>query len=81
MFVFFFSLIDDGNGGGGYGGGDDDDDYDDDDDDDDATVFVKKIPRTLIIPSHEVERLQDYNSLKHFIKHTSLSSSLSKRFV
>ena len=74
MFVFLFSLIDDGNGGGGYGGGDDDDD-------DDATVFVKKIPRTLIIPSHEVERLQDYNSLKHFIKHTSLSSSLSKRFV
>ena len=74
MFVFLFSLIHDGNGGGGYGG-------DDDDDDDDATVFVKKIPRTLIIPSHEVERLQDYNSLKHFIKHTSLSSSLSKRFV
>ena len=78
MFVFLFSLIDDGNGGGGCGG--DDDDYDDDDDDD-ATVFVKKIPRTLIIPSHEVERLQDYNSLKHFIKHASLSSSLSKRFV
>ena len=79
MFVFLFSLIDDGNGGGGCGGGDDDDD----DDDDDATVFVKKIPRTLIIPSHEVERLQDYNSLKHFIKHASLSlsSSLSKRFV
>ena len=74
MFVFLFSLIGDGNGGGGYGG-------DDDDDDDDATVFVKKIPRTLIIPSHEVERLQDYNSLKHFIKHASLSSSLSKRFV
>ena len=72
MFVFLFSLIDDGNGGGGCGGGDDDDD----DDDDDATVFVKKIPRTLIIPSHEVERLQDYNSLKHFIKHASLSSSL-----
>ena len=73
MFVFLFSLIDDGNGGGGCGG----------DDDDDATVFVKKIPRTLIIPSHEVERLQDYNSLKHFIKHASLSlsSSLSKRFV
>ena len=79
MFVFLFSLIDDGNGGGGYGGDDDDDD--DDDDNDDATVFVKKIPRTLIIPSHEVERLQDYNSLKHFIKHASLSSSLSKRFV
>ena len=78
MIVFLFSLIDDGNGGGGCGGGDDDDD---DDDDDDATVFVKKIPRTLIIPSHEVERLQDYNSLKHFIKHASLSSSLSKRFV
>ena len=78
MFVFLFPLIDDGNGGygGGCGGG-----GDDDDDDDDATVFVKKIPRTLIIPSHEVERLQDYNSLKHFIKHTSLSSSLSKRFV
>ena len=74
MFVFLFSLIGDGNGGGGCGG-------DDDDDDDDATVFVKKIPRTLIIPSHEVERLQDYNSLKHFIKHASLSSSLSKRFV
>ena len=74
VFVFLFSLIDDGNGGGGCGG-------DDDDDDDDATVFVKKIPRTLIIPSHEVERLQDYNSLKHFIKHASLSSSLSKRFV
>ena len=74
MFVFLFSLIDDGNGGGGCGGGDDDDD-------DDATVFVKKIPRTLIIPSHEVERLQDYNSLKHFMKHASLSSSLSKLFV
>jgi len=74
VFVFLFSLIDYGNGGGGCGGGDDDDD-------DDATVFVKKIPRTLIIPSHEVERLQDYNSLKHFIKHASLSSSLSKRFV
>ena len=74
MFVFLSSLIDDGNGGCGFGGGGDDDD-------DDATVFVKKIPRTLIIPSHEVERLQDYNSLKHFIKHASLSSSLSKRFV
>ena len=78
MFVFLFPLIDDGNGGYGSGCGGDDDD---DDDDDDATVFVKKIPRTLIIPSHEVERLQDYNSLKHFIKHASLSSSLSKRFV
>ena len=78
MFVFLFPLIDDGNGGygSGCGGGDDDDD-----DDDDATVFVKKIPRTLIIPSHEVERLQDYNSLKHFMKHASLSSSLSKHFV
>ena len=43
MFVFLFSLIGDGNGGGGCGGDDDDDD-----DDDDATVFVKKIPRTLI---------------------------------
>ena len=79
MFVFLFPLIDDGNGGYGSGcGGDDDYDYDDDDD---ATVFVKKIPRTLIIPSHEVERLQDYNSLKHFMKHASLSSSLSKLFV
>ena len=79
MFVFLFPLIDDGNGGYGSGccGGDDDDD----DDDDDATVFVKKISRTLIIPSHEVERLQDYNSLKHFMKHASLSSSLSKLFV
>ena len=74
MFVFLFPLIDDGNGGYGSGCGGDNDD-------DDATVFVKKIPRTLIIPSHEVERLQDYNSLKHFIKHASLSSSLSKRFV
>ena len=75
MFVFLFPLIDDGNGGYGSdcGGGDDDDD--------DATVFVKKIPRTLTIPSHEVERLQDYNSLKHFMKHASLSSSLSKLFV
>ena len=75
MFVFLFPLIDDGNGGYGSdcGGGDDDDD--------DATVFVKKIPRTLITPSHEVERLQDYNSLKHFMKHASLSSSLSKLFV
>ena len=62
MFVFLFPLIDDGNGGYGSGCG-----GDDDDDDDDATVFVKKIPRTLIIPSHEVERLQDYNSLKHFL--------------
>ena len=74
MFVFLFPLIDDGNGGYGSGCGGDDDD-------DDATVFVKKIPRTLIIPSHEVERLQDYNSLKHFMKHSSLSSSLSKLFV
>ena len=76
MFVFLFPLIDDGNGGYGSGCGGDDDD----DDDDDATVFVKKIPRTLIT-SHEVERLQDYNSLKHFMKHASLSSSLSKLFV
>jgi hypothetical protein len=74
VFVFLFPLIDDGNGGYGSGCGGDDDD-------DDATVFVKKIPRTLIIPSHEVERLQDYNSLKHFMKHASLSSSLSKLFV
>ena len=74
MFVFLFPLIDDGNGGYGSGCGGDNDD-------DDATVFVKKIPRTLIIPSPEVERLQDYNSLKHFMKHASLSSSLSKLFV
>jgi len=56
---------------------------DEEDDDDDATRKDVREDNTsyVTLPSHEDERLQDYNSLKHFVLIASSTSSKSQARV